>query len=669
MGIICSNISRQNSCICYKEKRKDKNSSQKKINEKIKNKVLLSPEQKDQLKKFLEEKDYQRDFYNNTDDNDTSFNNLKEKEEKQLIEEFDKIKANYSQNLNDNIKNIFQNDNKNNKLILDIIKNENTENIYKFKIIDQINAIKEKESEYKIDHLTILLIGRESVGKTTLIKYILNFESDNEKDIIKTSDENYTIYQKKGHHLKLIEFKSFGLSERPEKIREKTVEYIKKLINSKKTDYNDFVHCIWFCISGTRIEESEAEIIKNLTKVYKDNTMPIIFIYLQAIDKETADNMGNFVKKTYKNSTFIEALAKDMDEKKAFGNEEILKQTMKRCTKALQGEMIKLMTQKISKEVEKIMEKNNENNRLKINQSIINEFTGKYKIVKSDNDFIEHIINILKNNLLKFYENYKENISNNTLTLLNKSELVNEVKKYIKIYKDELKKKIECEIEIQVDKFFDKKKVKESIVERKAKDFICIQADIEKKNDNINIDHKRRIEGFKKTNRKFFEQNYYFICQKYLINEIIQNYITKFFVEISNKIDEIINDLLDKKGKDIQNNLEDCFKKKLKNFAIKADIPFEEIITSDTKTIGETPGEFDNEIHEIKPDIEGYTPNNAPSKNQEKESYYLEDEELEIKDNLNNSLIEFFQKNIIQDSNFNQETQDDEVFNLLIFFL
>ena len=62
--------------------------------------------------------------------------------------------------------------------------------------------------------------------------------------------------------------------------------------------------------------------------------------------------------------------------------------------------------------------------------------------------------------------------------------------------------------------FFDKKKVKESIVERKAKDFICIQADIEKKNDNINIDHKRRIEGFKKTNRKFFEQNYYFICQK-----------------------------------------------------------------------------------------------------------------------------------------------------------
>jgi hypothetical protein len=140
---------------------------------------------------------------------------------------------------------------------------------------------------------------------------------------------------------------------------------------------------------------------------------------------------------------------------------------MKRCTKALQGEMIKLMTQKISKEVEKIMEKNNENNRLKINQSIINEFTGKYKIVKSDNDFIEHIINILKNNLLKFYENYKENISNNTFTLLNKSELVNEVKKYIKIYKDELKKKIECEIEIQVDKFFDKKKVKESIVERK----------------------------------------------------------------------------------------------------------------------------------------------------------------------------------------------------------
>jgi hypothetical protein len=520
MGIICSNISRQNSCICYKEKRKDKNSSQKKINEKIKNKVLLSSEQKDQLKKFLEEKDYQRDFYNNTDDNDTSFNNLKEKEEKQLIEEFDKIKANYSQNLNDNIKNIFQNDNKNNKLILDIIKNESTENIYKFKIIDQINAIKEKESEYKIEHLTILLIGREGVGKTTLIKYILNFKSDNEEDIIKTSDENCTIYQKKDLHLKLIEFKSFGLSESPEKIREKTVEYIKKLNNSKKTDYNDFVHSIWFCISGTRIEDSETEIIQNLKGVYKDNTMPIIFIYLQATDKTTAEDMGNYVKKTYKNSTFIKALAKDMDDKKAFGNEEILKETMKRCTKALQGEMIKLMTQKISGEVEKIMKKNNENNRLKINQSIINEFIGKYKIVKSDNDFIEHIINILKNNLLIFYENYMENISNNTLTLLNKSELVNEVKKCIQIYKDELKNKIESIVERKADKCFGEIKVKESIVERNAKDFICIQAEIEKKYDNINIDHKRRLEGFRRTNIKFFEQNFFNIFHLLFIYRI-----------------------------------------------------------------------------------------------------------------------------------------------------
>ena len=40
-------------------------------------------------------------------------------------------------------------------------------------------------------------------------------------------------------------------------------------------------------------------------------------------------------------------MAKDVETKNAYGSEELLKKTMEECTKALQGEMIKLMIQKI----------------------------------------------------------------------------------------------------------------------------------------------------------------------------------------------------------------------------------------------------------------------------------------------------------------------------------
>ena len=42
---------------------------------------------------------------------------------------------------------------------------------------------------------------------------------------------------------------------------------------------------------------------------------------------------------------------------------------------------------------------------------------------------------------------------------------------------------------------------------------------------------------------------------------------------------------------------------------------------------------------------------------------------MKIKDDINNSLNEFFIKNIIQDTYFNQEMPDDQIYNLLILFL
>ena len=54
------------------------------------------------------------------------------------------------------------------------IENDEIQEILKELIIEHIEKIKQNEEMYKIKNLSILIIGRKGVGKTTLIEYILN---------------------------------------------------------------------------------------------------------------------------------------------------------------------------------------------------------------------------------------------------------------------------------------------------------------------------------------------------------------------------------------------------------------------------------------------------------------------------------------------------------------
>ena len=179
-------------------------------------------------------------------------------------------------------------------LISNIIKNENSINVYKKQIINKIELIKKDDNKYAIDYLTVLLVGRKNVGKTTLIKYMLKLEEQNEniekKDNIIISKEDFVSYKSnKVPHLKLVEFKGIGLDKDndPEKIGNEALECIQNEIeNNINKNYNDFIHCIWYCISGTRLEESEINLLKKLSNAYNNNEMPIIIVYTQNIDDE-----------------------------------------------------------------------------------------------------------------------------------------------------------------------------------------------------------------------------------------------------------------------------------------------------------------------------------------------------------------------------------------------
>lgn len=129
----------------------------------------ISSQEISNLNSFMDKNEIQKSDYDKEDPNDMVFNELKRYEIMELsneyqckIENFTKILKNFNLDIN-----------LSNNLISNIIKNEDSQYIYKKKIIDHIKLLKNDDQKYKIDYLTILLIGRKEVGKTTLINYML----------------------------------------------------------------------------------------------------------------------------------------------------------------------------------------------------------------------------------------------------------------------------------------------------------------------------------------------------------------------------------------------------------------------------------------------------------------------------------------------------------------
>ena len=229
-----------------------------------------------------------QDIFN--DYNDNIFDIIKRNEFNNLKNIFkDCLEQN---NINKNLFKKYWNIKLNENKLPFIIDNDDCKNLLKEITLENIEKINQNEQSCKTKHLSILAIGRKGVGKTTLINYILN--QNNSKEIIKitgNTNNNFTIYEnKKFSYLRMIEFKGMGFGENnPETIKTEAIKYIKE--QEVYNDYNNIIHCIWYCVSDIRFEDTEIEILTKLKEVYSDNYIPIIVIYTKAIDIEIFELM------------------------------------------------------------------------------------------------------------------------------------------------------------------------------------------------------------------------------------------------------------------------------------------------------------------------------------------------------------------------------------------
>ena len=178
---------------------------------------------------------------------------------------------------------------------------------------------------HELDKFSILVLGKSGVGKTTLINAILDQDQKGttiglpmtmENPQMKHTNRNLfpalDIWDSRGLELN----KDFSIENSSNQVINFIKNGLKREENNDKS--KNYIHCIWYCITGTRIERAELEYIKKLKNIYSsDKQLPIIFVYTQAINEEYTKEIKNVIIEELNdpNIKYIEVISKPIQYK------------------------------------------------------------------------------------------------------------------------------------------------------------------------------------------------------------------------------------------------------------------------------------------------------------------------------------------------------------------
>ena len=214
-----------------------------------------------------------------------------------------------------NIKSTYETDNNVISNFIDRVnKSENIENILNFLINNILDKLSNKMSKLEVNHLNILLVGPSGVGKSFLINKLLQLDERKKADTraSKPTTKTFNIYESnKVPKIRLID--SRGIEKGNYNV-ENFVNEITNFVEEQELKGNPdyFVHCIWYCVTGTRFEDIEEETLSKLSSIYDDSKLPIIVVYTQAMVPEYYEAIKNEVYKIKNNFDYIPVVAKDI---------------------------------------------------------------------------------------------------------------------------------------------------------------------------------------------------------------------------------------------------------------------------------------------------------------------------------------------------------------------
>ena len=348
----------------FEEKQKKAEENNKRIIENLEKRIK---EEKDELKKqeLIKQQEINKKKEEIRKEFTLKIENMKKEKINEILNNFENIKDNYC------IDKISEFSNE--KIELFIFKLFKTEKIartinYHLKIF--IDNIQHKIKN--IEHMNILLAGPSGAGKSTLINALLNTNA--KVSFGKPETKEFQFYSSNNiPFLRLTDTRgieknnTFGVNS----ICTLIEDYIQNKI--KENDPDKYIHSIWYCWCGTRLEDSEFELLKKLSEQYTLSKLPIIIVYTQATNKKAIEDAKAYILSNFKinEDDFIPVLAEEVpianSDNKAlpFGLNKLIEVSINKVTNAIDsacyqgllGEMKTIIKNKLN-DMMKILKKN-----------------------------------------------------------------------------------------------------------------------------------------------------------------------------------------------------------------------------------------------------------------------------------------------------------------------
>ena len=231
-------------------------------------------------------------FTKNYNLNDHVFQSIK-KEERDILEKYYKSRKKEFEN-NMNIYLEKQNLNFITLLTRQIISNEGGREKLEGSIKAEIQKISNNKDSEKIEYLTVMIIGQSGTGKSTLVNSILKLKGSEraETGLVDIMTQKTQAYKsKRVPYIQLVDTRGIELNQAfdVDKIGMEATKFIKRQIEANNV--NDFVHCIWYCISSNRFQGEEIKLVNNLINTVESSKIPLIIVMTQADNQEKIEGM------------------------------------------------------------------------------------------------------------------------------------------------------------------------------------------------------------------------------------------------------------------------------------------------------------------------------------------------------------------------------------------
>ena len=343
---------------------------------------------------------------------------IKEKEEKAnenytnltnnfMIEYLNEIKKEFNDKKNSFCKEKIEkyNSQKIQKLIQDISNSEEIENNCKLQLKQIIQNLS-KNSKNLVEHLNILLIGPSGVGKSTLINNILNLS---EKAKAPTSSNECCTKEIKEYTSNIYPFFRLYDSRGIEKDEKYDIKKMKKeiidFVNKKEltNDPDKYIHCIWYCMTGKRLEGIEKDCLIELSNLYDYSNLPIIVVYTQCISKKDYLVFKNKIDDLQKNLISIDIMAEpypiDSDEGNIFIQRKnldvLLKLSIDKAIGAIKSSCYTSLKECAKEEINNILKEKNDKLKVNVYNKIVT-LVRKMDDNSDESQIISELLNIFK---------------------------------------------------------------------------------------------------------------------------------------------------------------------------------------------------------------------------------------------------------------------------------